>query len=104
MNWSNLNKGICINECNEPLESKNAMIFCKYCNFKIRKNKYLDLIKGKESSAYQKTVKRFQKLKDYKEKMKQSINQNVEERNSNLRRMFAKGKITEAEYNIKINK
>ena len=49
MNWNNLSKGICINECNEPLESKGRMVYCKYCDFKIRQSKYVDLIKGKEN-------------------------------------------------------
>jgi hypothetical protein len=98
MNWNNLSKGICINECNEPLEVKGRMIYCKYCDFKIRQNKYQDLIKGKESKSYKQATKRFDKIKMYKEKMKQSVQANIDERNSLLKRMLIKGKITQEEY------
>lgn len=101
MNWNNLSKGICINECNEPLEAKGRMIYCKYCDFKIRQNKYQDLIKGKESKAYKSTVKRFDKIKMYKEKMNNAVQENINERKSLLRKMFLKGKISKEEYEEK---
>lgn len=102
MNWSNLNKGICINECNEPLESKGRMIYCKYCDFKIRQSKYIDLVKGKESKSYKSAVDKFEKIKKYKEKIKESVQINIDERKSNLKRMFLKGKISKEEYELKM--
>lgn len=103
MNWNNLSKGTCINDCNEPLEAKGRMIYCKYCGFKIRLHKYQDLIKGKESKSYKKAVNHFEKIKKYKEKMKKSIQENIDERNSLLKRMLIKGKISQEEYDIKVS-
>lgn len=102
MNWNNLSKGICINECNEPLEDRGGIIYCKYCDFKIRRKKYIDLIKGKESSSYKKVVNKFEKIKKYREKIKKSVQSNIDERKSNLKRMFIKGIIAKEEYELKI--
>lgn len=103
MNWNNLSKGICINECNEPLENKGRMVICRYCDFKIRMSKYQDLIKGKESKAYKKATSNFQRIKKYKDKMSKSIDANRIERENNLKRMLNKGIITQDEYNIKMS-
>jgi hypothetical protein len=77
------------------------MVYCKYCDFKIRQSKYVDLIKGKESNSYKSAVNKFEKIKKYKEKIKNAVQINIDERQSNLRRMLAKGLITQAEYNSK---
>lgn len=99
--WANLNKGVCINECNEPLESRGRMVYCKYCDFKMRLTKYNDLLLGKKSKSYQSVVKKFEKIKKYKEKLKQSFETQNQERLFNLKRMLAKGVITQEEYNSK---
>ena len=101
MNWNNLSKGICINECNEPLECKGRMVYCKYCDFRVRQSKYNDLIKGKESNSYKSVVNKFEKIKKYKEKIAKSVQVNIDERKSNLYRMFIKGIITKEEYELK---
>ena len=64
----------------------------------------MDLIKGKESKAYKGAVAKIDKIKKYKEKMKEAVKVNVSERESNLRRMLAKGKITQEEFNLKTKK
>lgn len=100
-NWSNLNKGYCINNCNEPLKNHGNTIFCEYCNFKIGMSKYKDLIKGKDSTAYKRSLAHFNKLKTYNEHINSVIQSGIDERKSNLRRMLAKGLITKEEFELK---
>lgn len=102
MNWDNLKKGTCINECNEPLECRGRMIYCRYCDFKIRQSRYNDILKGKESKSYKSVLNKFEKIKKYKEKIANSVQVNIDERRSNLKRMFLKGLITKEEYELKI--
>lgn len=99
--WSNLNKGVCINGCDEPLINKGRMVYCEYCDFKIRLTKYNDLLLGKKSKSYQSVVKKFEKIKKYNDKLKQSIETQKQERLFNLKRMLLKGKISQEEYNSK---
>lgn len=88
--WSNLIKGVCINGCNEPLINEGEMVYCKFCDFKIRLSKYQDLILGKKSKSYKKIKNKFSKIKNYHDRMNVGIEAQRLERESNLRRMKQK--------------
>ena len=95
--WDNLHKGLCP-KCNGVLFDNTYGFFkCSDCTFKIGSGKFADMVKGKQSTAYRKVLKqRKQAQKFYKKektRLGQIIEQQNKERESNLRRMQAKGLI-----------
>ena len=90
MNWDNLKKGYCP-ECEGMLIEFNQLLNCECCSFTIRKVKYFDLIKGKQSKAYQAKLKKWQRIADYHKNKKEKINKAKElqdkERQFNLTKM-----------------
>lgn len=64
MDWNKLKQGICPNiECDEILKQEYRKVVCSICNFQMRRSKYDDLIKGKESNAYKKKVAKYRNAK-----------------------------------------
>ena len=104
MNWELLKTGYCP-KCEGMLLDK-GVLECEDCDFNIKKAKYFDLIKGKESKAYKKKKQLWQSIKNYKAKKKEKEKSAKEiaqkERMFNLKRMFEKGEITKNEYELKI--
>ena len=104
MNWELLKTGYCP-KCEGMLLDK-GVLECEDCDFSIKKAKYFDLIKGKESKAYQKKKKLWENIKNYKRnkkiKQQKSTELQSKEKMFNLKRMFEKGEITRNEYELKI--
>lgn len=98
LQWSNLHTGKCP-KCSGELFNNNGYMKCSECTFKISLAKFSDSVKGKESTAYRTTVKRYKKIKTVKKKIvdrtKQAIDAQNKEREANLKRMKAKGLLTE---------
>ena len=107
MIWNNLKKGKCPNEdCQELLEERSRTVSCKNCFFEMRMSKYLNVIKGKESTAYKKKVRSFEKIKEYKQKQNDRIvlaaENAIREKIGNLMRMLHKGTITKELFDVKM--
>ncbi len=107
MVWDNLKKGLCpMRDCGGMLKIETSgLVTCEIngCDFGVRLSKYKELIKPrKESTQYKNKVAKFKKIKEYNKKIDTSIQVNINERHSNLRRMLAKGTITQEEYNQKM--
>lgn len=106
MNWDNLRQDRCP-ECASELELSERICKCSSCTFRIRTNKLEELKKPKEESAsYKAAVARNKAInKRAKEAKKRRILareiQN-KERLDNLRRMLAKGLLSQEDYNKKI--
>ena len=104
MNWEKLKEGYCP-KCEGMLLDKGRLK-CECCDFEIKKGKYFDLIKGKESTAYKKKKKLWENIKRYKanKKIKQQKSTELQnkEKMFNLKRMFEKGEITREQYELKI--
>ena len=108
MNWENVSKGLCP-KCSEilRLSTVDQWIECENtdCDFRARQSKLAEIVKGKQSKAYQKKVAiykgyklRRKKIKKHGEMIKKVLDS---ERASNLRRMLAQGLITQQEYDTK---
>lgn len=70
MDWNKLKQGICPNiECDEILKQEYRKVVCGICNFQIRRSKYDDLIKGKESNAYKNKVRSLKRIKKIAKKV-----------------------------------
>lgn len=75
MDWNKLKQGICPNiECDEILKERFGMVTCGICNFKMRRSKYDDLIKGKESKAYKRKVAMFNGFKKRTKRIQEAKN------------------------------
>lgn len=75
MDWNKLKQGICPNiECDEVLKQEYRKVVCNICNFQMRRSKYDDLIKGKESNAYKRKVAMFNGLKKRAKRIKEKKN------------------------------
>jgi ribosomal protein S4 len=105
MNWDKLKEGFCP-KCGGMLSNVQPIMECEWGDFTIKKEKYLDLIKGKESTAYKKKKKEWEKIKRYKLKKKEKQQKSAELQNKeklfNLNRMLEKGEITKEQYELKV--
>lgn len=99
MNWGILKDGNCPKCANililKSIDEINHIMKCGVCEFKISLGKYNDLCKGKQSSIYKEKKKKYKSIDRYNDKLKTkailaSEAQRIE-RESNLRRMIAKG-------------
>lgn len=90
--WKNLHLGLCP-KCSGALNEYSGKMRCD-CGFKIACGKFKDLVKGHESSAYRKVVKKYKAIKKYHKKEKSSLQMAIDkqnqERESNIRRMAVK--------------
>lgn len=95
-NWNNLSKGLCP-KCSGVLFNNTYSMKCSDCEFKIGMGKFTDCIKGKEATAYRKILNQRRKIKKFntiqKSRELTAVELQQKERESNLRRMKAKGLI-----------
>lgn len=100
--WANIKDGKCP-KCSTDFDittiKQGKMIRCasERCDYKISYLKYIDLLKGTKSSHYKEMVKYYKSVDRYKQKKKadyqKAIDLQNQERESNLRRMRARGSI-----------
>src|SRR5579872_226597 len=101
MKWKNLKNKLC-SVCNNILNQKDMYFVCE-CGFKIRLEKYKNILQGKKSNKYLQIVKRNQKIQEYNRKIKQHFENQNNENRLNLERMLRQGKITQEYYNNRVN-
>ncbi len=94
MIWENLQSGLCPKCSSILIQADLVKCSNRYCKFLISIGKYGDLAKGKKSSVYQQVVLHNKKINKFKSKeklkLKNALESQTKERESNLRRMKAK--------------
>lgn len=103
LKWANLQKGMCP-KCdmifNYDEIRPGSMVVCqsRNCSYRISYVKFIELQKGTKSSAYKQMTKYYKSVDRYKEKIKTgykvAIDAQNAERESNLKRMKAKMKLS----------
>ena len=106
MNWDNLRHNKCP-DCTNELMLGDRISKCSSCTFRIRTNKLEELKKPKEESAsYKAAVARNKAInrraKEAKKRRILAREIQNKERLDNLRRMLAKGLLSQEDYNKKI--
>ena len=103
LKWSNLQKGICpkcdmIFDYNEIRPGSLVVCQSRNCTYRISYVKFIDLQKGTKSSVYKQMTKYYKSVDRYKDKVKIGFKSAIEaqnkERESNIKRMKAKGLLT----------
>ncbi len=106
MEWNNIQQGYCP-KCKGILVPDGRMIKCEDCDFRARRSVMDDIVKGKNSKAYQNKIKRYESLKKRQEELKDKRDKSKElalkERKYNLGKMLRDKKITQAEYDSKMS-